>query len=313
MEMNFEELEYRTYQIEENEQDLRLDKFLSLKEENISRNYLQSLIKEGYVFVNEKAVQKASYRLALQDQVILYFKPVEDLKIEAENIPLDIIYQDEDLAIINKKAGMVVHPSPGHPSHTLVNAILYHIHDLSSINGITRPGIVHRLDKDTSGLLVIAKNDIAHRFLAEQLKDHSMSRTYLCLVKGILESKKGIIKTQIARDKSNRLKNAVVNENGKEAITEFEVLETIQDRYSFLRCHLKTGRTHQIRVHMNFIKHPIINDPLYGTNNKIMFPSAQLLHACELTLIHPRTKERMTFSCDLPEHFVNALNYLKNS
>ena len=208
---------------------------------------------------------------------------------------------------------MVVHPSAGHHSGTLVNALLYHIKDLSGINGVFRPGIVHRIDMDTSGLIAIAKNDEAHKGLASQLKDHSMARTYICLTRGILESKRGIIKTLIGRDKKNRLKQAVVNDNGKEAITEFEVLETINDKYSLVKCNLQTGRTHQIRVHLSFIKHPIINDPLYGENNKINFESGQLLHAYKLTLKHPITNEEMTFEAPLPDHFNKAVNMLKES
>ena len=185
----------------------------------------------------------------------------------------------------------------------LVNAILYHIKDLSGINGVFRPGIVHRIDMDTSGLIAIAKTDEAHRNLANQLKDHSMKRTYIALVKGVFESKRGIIKTLLARDKKNRLKQAVVNDNGKEAITDFEILETINDKYSIVKCDLQTGRTHQIRVHLSFIKHPIINDPLYGENNKINFESGQLLHAYKLKLIHPITKKEMFWKWSFKFHF----------
>ena len=310
-EINYEELDYIVYDITNEDVNVRLDKFLSTKLTEFSRSYLQDLIKENYVFVNEK-IEKPSYKLEENDHIILYFKPIEDLTIQAENIPLDIIYQDEHIAIINKPAGMVVHPSPGHHSNTLVNAIMYHIKDLSGINGVYRPGIVHRLDMDTSGLIAIAKTDEAHNFLANQLKDHSMKRTYIALVKGVLESKRGIIKTLLARDKKNRLKQAVVNSEGKEAITEFEVIRQINDKYSLVKCDLKTGRTHQIRVHMNFIKHPIINDPFYGENNKIDFKSSQLLHATSLTLIHPITKEKMTFEADLPSHFKEAIKYIED-
>ena len=308
--INYEELESQSFLVNENDENERIDKKKKKKFDNVSRNYIQELIDEKYIFVNDKNV-KSSYRVMPNDEIIIYFKNCPDLKVYAENIPLDIIYQDHDLAIINKPVNLVVHPSPGHPNHTLVNAIMYHIKDLSTINGIYRPGIVHRLDKDTTGLLVVAKNDYAHQFLANQLKDHTMSRTYICLVKGLLETKKGIIKTLIGRDKNNRLKNAVVKENGKEAITEFEVIETIGDKYSLVKCHLKTGRTHQIRVHMDFIKHPIVNDPLYGLNNKIGYNSNQLLHAYQLELIHPTTKEKMCFTAELPVHFLEAIAYLK--
>ena len=309
--INFDELDVLELEVLEEDLNVRIDKFLSKNLTDFSRSYLQDLIKEGYVFVNDGHV-KQSYKLEENDKVIVYLKPIEDLEVNPENIPLDIIYQDSSIAIINKPVGMVVHPSAGHHNGTLVNALLYHIKDLSGINGVYRPGIVHRIDMDTSGLIAIAKNDEAHKALAEQLKDHSMARTYVCLVKGILESKRGIIKTLIGRDKKNRLKQAVVNEGGKEAITEFEVLETYNDRFSLVKCHLQTGRTHQIRVHMNFIKHPIVNDPLYGENHKIAYESSQLLHAYELTLTHPVTKEKMTFNAPIPAHFNEAINSIKS-
>ena len=309
--INFDELDVLELEVLEEDLNVRIDKFLSKNLTDFSRSYLQDLIKEGYVFVNDGHV-KQSYKLEENDKVIVYLKPIEDLEVNPENIPLDIVYQDSSIAIINKPVGMVVHPSAGHHNGTLVNALLYHIKDLSGINGVYRPGIVHRIDMDTSGLIAIAKNDEAHKSLAEQLKDHSMARTYVCLVKGILESKRGIIKTLIGRDKKNRLKQAVVNEGGKEAITEFEVLETYNDRFSLVKCHLQTGRTHQIRVHMNFIKHPIVNDPLYGENHKIAYESSQLLHAYELTLTHPVTKEKMTFNAPIPAHFNEAINSIKS-
>ena len=195
-EIRYEDLDFSKFNIDETNINIRIDKFLSSLLTNFSRSYIQDLIKENYVFVNNENC-KPSYKLELNDEVIVYFKPIEDLKIEPENIPLEIVYEDKSIAIINKPAGMVVHPSAGHHNGTLVNALLYHIKDLSGINGVYRPGIVHRIDMDTSGLIAIAKNDEAHNFLASQLKDHSMARTYICLVKGILESKRGIIKTLI--------------------------------------------------------------------------------------------------------------------
>ena len=311
-EINFEELDFNEYSISQENCNIRLDKYLSTCLPDLSRSYIQDLIKEGYVFVNE-GKEKASYKLEENDHIIIYFKQIEELTVEPENLPIEIIYEDKYIAIVNKPAGMVVHPSAGHHSGTLVNALLYHIKDLSGINGVFRPGIVHRIDMDTSGLIAIAKNDEAHKGLASQLKDHSMARTYICLARGVFESKRGIIKTLIGRDKKNRLKQAVVNDNGKEAITEFEVLETINDKYSLVKCNLQTGRTHQIRVHLNFIKHPIINDPLYGENNKINYESGQLLHAYKLTLKHPITNELMTFEAPLPNHFNEAMNMLKES
>ena len=308
--INYEELDFTTFELSENDINVRIDKFLSNKLPEFSRSYLQDLIKEGYVFVNNEYV-KPSYKLEENDSVIIYYKPIASLEVLPENIPLDIVYEDSHIAIINKPVGMVVHPSPGHQNNTLVNALLYHIKDLSGINGVFRPGIVHRIDMDTSGLIAIAKNDEAHKFLSEQLKDHSMARTYLCLTRGIFESKRGRIETLMARDKKNRLKQAVVNDNGKEAITEFEVVETYNNKFSLVKCNLKTGRTHQIRVHMNFIKHPIINDPLYGENNKIAYQTSQLLHAYQLTLIHPVSKEKMTFEAPLPKHFIEAIESVK--
>jgi len=309
--INYDELDYKTYIVDEASSGERLDKFLASKEVDYSRSYLQDLIKNGYVFVNNNQ-EKASYAVNFEDEILIYYKQAEELNVLPENIPLDIIYQDKDFAIINKPVGMVVHPSAGHHSGTLVNAIMYHIKDLSTINGVFRPGIVHRIDMDTSGLLAIAKNDNAHNFLANQLKDHSMSRTYICLVKGILETRRGMIKTNIDRDKKNRLKMSVVNDGGKEAITEFEVIETFGDKFSLVKCHLRTGRTHQIRVHMNFIKHPIINDPLYGENNKIEYKSNQLLHAYQLELISPSTNQLMKFEAPLPDYFNEALEFVKN-
>ena len=307
--INYEELESDQYTVTKEEEGKRLDKYLAAFYPDFSRNYIQTLIKEQYVLVNGQ-LEKNSYSIENGDQITLFFKKVEDLKVNAENIDINIIYEDDELAIINKDVDMVVHPSAGHQHGTLVNALLYHLKHLSTINGITRPGIVHRLDKDTSGLMVVAKNDYAHHFLANQLKDHTMHRVYICLVKGVMETKKGIIKTFIARDKDNRLKNAVVKENGKLAITEFEVLKQYQN-FALVKCVLQTGRTHQIRVHMDFIHHPIINDPLYGINNKIPFQSKQLLHAYQLTLIHPTSQKKMTFSCPLPPYFIEALKTIK--
>lgn len=309
---NFDDLDSDLFIVNQEDANNRLDKFLKEKKENISRNYLQDLIKEGYVFVNDKQTTKPSLILEENDKILIYYKMVEDLNILPENIPLNIVYEDDDVIVINKESGMVVHPSPGHVNNTLVNALLYHCKNLSTINGIKRPGIVHRIDKDTSGLLVVAKNDNAHNFLANQLKDHSMARTYYCIVKGIPESKKGMIKTLIGRDKKDRLKQAVVNENGKEAITEFELIKTIGSNYSLIKCHLQTGRTHQIRVHMNFIKHPIVNDPLYGENNKIKMDTYLLLHAACLDFVHPTSKEKMHFEIDLPERFYKVMDFLKD-
>ncbi len=309
MNPELEELDYDTLRVQPAQQNLRLDKCITDRMPQLSRTYIQSLIKEGYILVNQEKV-KPAYLVSVQDVILIFHKPAKNTSVLPENLPIQVVYQDQDIAIIDKEVGMVVHPSAGHYEHTLVNALLYHIKDLSTINGIYRPGIVHRLDKDTSGLLVVAKNDFAHQKLALQLKDHTMARTYICLVKGVMETKAGTIQTMIARDAKNRLKNAVVKENGKQAITHFEVIHQYA-QYALVKCHLETGRTHQIRVHMDFIHHPIVNDPLYGVNNKIQYFTNQLLHACELTFIHPRTEQKMTFKSELPTYFKEALKTIK--
>ena len=308
MNLEIDELEYDTFQVQEKDSNQRLDKYLVSNLSSLSRSYIQNLIKEGYVLVN-KNIEKASYLVEVNDEILVFHKNDTNDEVLAENIPIKIVYEDKDIAIIDKEAGMVVHPSAGHATNTLVNALLYHIKDLSTINGVHRPGIVHRLDKDTSGLLV-AKNDIAHQSLVNQLKDHSMHRTYVCLVKGVMETKNGTIHTMISRDAKNRLKMAVVDKDGKDSITHFTVLKQYA-KYALVECNLETGRTHQIRVHMDFIHHPIINDPLYGINNKIAYKSNQLLHACKLTLVHPSTNKEMTFTSELPTYFKEALASLK--
>lgn len=301
-------MEQLVLNVDENNIDIRLDKFIKDNTDNLSREYIQKLIDEGYVLVNGKDVTKCSYKTALNDEIIVSFKETEDLNVEPQNIPLDIVYEDKDVIVINKPQGMVVHPAPGNYKNTLVNALLYHCKDLSSINGVKRPGIVHRIDKDTSGLLMVAKNDYAHNFLAEQLKDKTASRTYVALVHGIVHVKKGIINAPIGRDPKSRVKMAVVKD-GKEAITEFTVLKYYKD-FTLIECKLKTGRTHQIRVHMDYIGYPLVGDPLYG-RRKLKYGNKQYLHAKELSFIHPTTKERVTFTTELPEYFTKFLNELE--
>lgn len=301
-------MEQLVLNVDENNIDIRLDKFIKDNTDNLSREYIQKLIDEGYVLVNGKEVTKCSYKIALNDEIIVTFKETEDLNVEPQDIPLDIVYEDKDVIVINKPQGMVVHPAPGNYKNTLVNALLYHCKDLSSINGVKRPGIVHRIDKDTSGLLMVAKNDYAHNFLAEQLKDKTASRTYVALVHGIVHVKKGIINAPIGRDPKSRVKMAVVK-NGKEAITEFTVLKYYKD-FTLIECKLKTGRTHQIRVHMDYIGYPLVGDPLYG-RRKLKYGNKQYLHAKELSFIHPTTKERVTFTTELPEYFTKFLNELE--
>ena len=288
----------------------RIDKYLSIVLTDFSRTRISSLIEEGNVFVNDKE-SKGSYKVKLNDEVSINIPEVKELEINKEDIPLDIVYEDDDILIINKPQGMVVHPSNGHYEHTLVNAILYHCHDLSGINGVTRPGIVHRIDKDTSGLICVAKNDAAHHALAEQLKDHSMARTYTALVRGVIPENSGEINLPIGRDPNNRQKMGVTRTNSKEAITYFKVLKRFKE-HTLVECHLKTGRTHQIRVHLSYIGYPVEGDPLYaGRKYDTLYKNGQLLVATSLKLIHPSTHKEMEFHIELPQYFVDVLNQLE--
>lgn len=292
------------------EDGLRLDKVLVMFNKDKSRSFLSNLIDNGNCSVNGK-VEKSSYKVKEGDEITLNIPDPVELVIKKEDIPLDIVYEDEDILIINKPQGMVVHPSVGHHDHTLVNAIMNHCKDLSGINGVIRPGIVHRIDKDTSGLICIAKNDTAHEFLAEQLKDHTMSRTYVALVRGVIKENTGMINMPIGRDPNNRQKMAVVRENGKEAITNFKVLERYTT-HTLIECSLVTGRTHQIRVHMSQIGYPVEGDPLYaGKNYDKIYQNGQLLTAIKLKLIHPRNRKEMEFEIDLPDYFKKILSELK--
>ncbi|MDR0199396.1 MAG: RluA family pseudouridine synthase [Streptococcaceae bacterium] len=284
----------------------RLDKGLS-DLTDFSRAVLSDLISDGAVFVNGKA-QKKSYKLQTGD-VVEFDEPEEEiLDVLPENIPLEIIYQDADVAVINKPQGMVVHPSAGHLTGTLVNALMYHLKDLSSINGVVRPGIVHRIDKDTSGLLMIAKNDKAHESLAQQLKDKTSTRRYLAIVHGEFIEPSGTVEAPIGRNPKDRKQQAVVA-NGKTAITHFEVLERFQG-YTLIACMLETGRTHQIRVHMKYIGHPVAGDPLYGPTKTLTPNVGQFLHAETLGFTHPTTGEWMEFRVEPPEIFQASLQKL---
>jgi 23S rRNA pseudouridine1911/1915/1917 synthase len=287
---------------------VRLDQFLVKLDSTHSRARWQQLIDEGIVLINQKQV-KPSYRLRVFDVITFLPIPLIDVPILAESLPLTIVFQDSDLAIIDKPQAMVVHPAPGHPDGTLVNALLFHLKDLSGINGEKRPGIVHRLDKDTSGLLVVAKHDQAHRMLADQLKDHSMKRDYYALVRGVIKENKGKIIAPIGRDPDDRIAMDVV-ETGKPAETTFEVIERFA-QHTLIQCHLSTGRTHQIRVHMNFIHHPLESDPVYLPQKHPLHPHGQMLHAFQLTLTHPRTNKKMTFKSSLPTYFEAILKKLR--
>lgn len=284
----------------------RLDKALA-DLTTLSRSQANEEIKKGTVLVNGKAA-KAKYAVKVGDVITYEIPEDETLDYEAEDIPLDIIYEDEDVAVINKPQGMVVHPSAGHTSGTLVNALMYHIKDLSTINGVVRPGIVHRIDKDTSGLLMIAKNDISHKALAEELKDKKSLRKYLAIVHGNLPNDRGMIEAPIGRSEKDRKKQAVTAK-GKEAVTRFQVLERFGN-YTLVELTLETGRTHQIRVHMAYIGHPVAGDPLYGPR-KTLKGQGQFLHARTLGFTHPRTGEVMTFTAEAPGIFQERLEELR--
>ncbi|GAA0125305.1 MULTISPECIES: RluA family pseudouridine synthase [Clostridium] len=295
--------------VDEDNINKRLDLFISEKLEGKSRSYVQGLIEDEKVVVNEK-IKKSNYKLKLEDVINIEVPQPRELEIEAEDIPLDIVYEDSDVIIVNKDKDMVVHPAPGNYNGTLVNALLYHCKDLSGINGVARPGIVHRIDKDTSGILVIAKNDNAHNRLAEQFKDHSITRTYYALVEGVIKTDSGIIDAPIGRHPVERIKMAVVK-NGKHAVTHYEVIERFKG-YTLVKCNLETGRTHQIRVHMSHIGHPLLGDEVYGFKKQKFKLQGQALHAKDLGFIHPTKGEYVEFSSQLPQYFEKLLDNLRN-
>lgn len=286
----------------------RIDKVLAHQFNQFSRSHLQKWIVDGNVRVNGQPV-KPKYKLAVGDQVVIEPEAPQKVDLTPEKIPLDIVYEDDDVIVVNKPQGMVVHPAPGHPDHTLVNALLYHS-PLSTINGEFRPGIVHRIDKDTSGLLMVAKNDLAHRLLAAQLKAKTNQREYVALVHGVIKQDAGTIDAPIGRSKKDRKKQAVVSD-GRHAITHFKVLRRFR-HYTLVSCRLETGRTHQIRVHMKSIGHPLAGDPLYGPR-KTLPGRGQYLHARLLGFKHPRTGKDLVFTAPLPEYFQQMLDKLKKN
>ena len=289
----------------------RIDKFLAEEFPEMSRSYIQKLIKEEQVSVNGKVV-KANYKLSEADEVVLNQPELKEPDILAENIPLDILYEDSDLLIVNKPKGMVVHPSAGHYSGTLVNALMYHCKDdLSGINGVMRPGIVHRIDMDTTGSLLVCKNDFTHNDIAEQLKVHSIRRVYHAIVHGVLKEDEGTIDAPIGRHPIDRKKMSINHKNGKEAVTHYKVIKRFRD-YTYIQCQLETGRTHQIRVHMSSIKHPLVGDSVYGPAKCPFKLQGQTLHAKIIGIIHPRSKEYLEVDAPLPEYFVSLLNKLEN-
>ncbi|MBQ4105522.1 MAG: RluA family pseudouridine synthase [Clostridia bacterium] len=290
----------------------RIDKFLSENIDGKSRSFLASLVEDGQVLVNGKNPSK-SYKLAEGDVVFVTVPESVELEAVPEDIPLDIVYEDDDLIVVNKPKGMVVHPAAGNPNGTLVNALLYHCKgQLSGINGVLRPGIVHRIDKNTSGLLVVAKSDRAHYSLSEQIKDHSMTREYRAVIYGHLKDSEGVIDAPIGRASADRKRMCVTDINSKHAITHYKVIEVFRG-YSYISCRLETGRTHQIRVHMSYIGHPLAGDDVYGPKKAITELSGQCLHAIKLGFIHPVTGEYMEFSSELPEYFEKFLGKIRNS
>ncbi len=295
--------------VDEKDEGIRIDKYLTQIFEDKSRSFIQGLIEKENIKVNGK-IPKSNYKLRKSDEIEIIIPEPQILKVEPENIPIDIVYEDEDVIVVNKPQGMVVHPAPGNYNGTLVNALLYHCKDLSSINGVIRPGIVHRIDKDTSGILVVAKNDEAHNKLSEQLKDHSMKREYYALIEGRLKNDSGTIDKPLGRNKKDRLKIGIV-EDGKRAVTHYEVLERYNG-YTLIKCVLETGRTHQIRVHMSSIGFPLVGDPLYGFKRQKFKVEGQVLHAKTLGFIHPRSGKYMEFTSELPQYFEDLLNKLRN-
>lgn len=289
----------------------RLDRVLDMMLTEYTRSHLKKLIEDGFVTVNGKDV-KASYKVREGETLVLTLPDLKEPDILPEEIPLLVVYEDEDMLVVNKPQGMVVHPAPGNYTGTLVNALLAHCGDsLSGINGEKRPGILHRIDKDTSGLLLVAKNDMAHQSLAEQIKEHSLTRAYMALCHGGFKEESGKIRLPIGRHPVDRKKMTVTYRNSKEAVTNYKVLERL-GKYSLVECRLETGRTHQIRVHMSHQGHPIVGDPVYGVKKEEFSLNGQLLHAYQVGFLHPRTGEYLEFSSPLPEYFEKVLKRLRN-
>lgn len=288
----------------------RIDKCISNYLESLSRSYIQKIIKDGKAYVND-AVVKANYKVKVDDKVQFEIPDCEEPDIPPQDIPLDILYEDKDILIVNKPKDMVVHPAPGHYEGTLVNAIMFHCKDeLSGINGVLRPGIVHRIDKDTTGSIIICKNDEAHRKIAQQLKEHSITRKYRAIVYGRILEEEGTVNAPIGRHPTDRKKMAINEKNGKPAVTHYKVLERF-DKYTYIECQLETGRTHQIRVHMTSVGHPLLGDEVYG-NAKCPFKlEGQTLHAMTIGFIHPTTGDYVEYEAPLPEYFEHLLQILR--
>nr|WP_312811533.1 RluA family pseudouridine synthase [Sedimentibacter sp.] len=287
----------------------RIDVYITGKFTEMSRSSVQKLIADGMITVNSKSI-KANYKLKKDDEINITIPEPEPLDIIAENIPIDIVYEDDDLAVINKPQGMVVHPAPGHYTKTLVNGLMYHLKNLSSINGVMRPGIVHRLDKNTSGMMLVAKNDKSHNFLAKCLKEHSINRIYYALVEGNIRDDNGVVDAPLGRSEKDRKKRTVTTKNSKNAITNYWVVERY-GKYTLLKLKLQTGRTHQIRVHMRYIGHPVVGDDIYGSKTNKFGLNGQLLHSKSVGFIHPSTGEYMEFDSELPEYFSEVLRKIR--
>ena len=300
------------YEVTEEEDGLRLDQYIAGRCMDLSRSYIQKLIKESRVTINKNIQTKTKTAVQESDIVNVSLPDPKELEIKPQDIPLDILYEDNDVLVVNKPKGMVVHPAPGHYEDTLVNAVLYHCRDnLSGINGVLRPGIVHRIDKDTTGALIVCKNDKAHQKIADQLRAHTIMRSYRAIVYNNFSEDEGMINAPIGRHPTNRKKRMVTEKNSKEAITHYKVLDHLNHKFNYIECRLETGRTHQIRVHMSHIGHPLLGDEVYGpANSKFKNLQGQTLHAATLGFIHPTTEEYMEFSAPLPDYFEKLLKTL---
>ena len=297
------------FHIQEDLADERIDKCLSLLMDTLSRSYIQKLIKDENVLVNNRIV-KSNYKVKAEDEICFYLPPSIEPEIVAQDIPLNILFEDNDIIIINKPKGMVVHPAAGHYSDTLVNGLLHHCKDsLSGINGVMRPGIVHRIDMNTTGSLIVCKNDYSHNHIAEQLKVHSITRKYHAIVYGVLKDDFGTIDKPIGRSDTDRKKMAINAKNGRNAVTHYKVLKRF-DKYTYIECQLETGRTHQIRVHLASIGHPILGDDVYSNRSCPFKLEGQTLHAKTIGFVHPKTETYMEFDAPLPDYFVHLLNIL---
>lgn len=302
-------INFNRFIIDYNNMNERIDKYVALRFPDVSRTHIQKLIAEEYILVNNGTV-KSNYKLNLGDEITVQIPKAIEPEVQAEDIPLDVLFEDDDIIVINKPKQMVVHPARGHYTGTLVNALLYHCKDnLSGINGIMRPGIVHRIDMDTTGVLVVAKNDYAHSKLAEQLKVHSISRIYEAIVHNVIYEDEGTVDAKIGRHPNNRLKMEANVNDGKDAITHYKVLDRFRN-YTYIECMLETGRTHQIRVHMSSIGYPLLGDTIYGPSKSPFHLTGQTLHARLLGFVHPRTNQYMEFSAPRPEYFTHLLEIL---